>query len=99
NPQPAVEELQQQLDALTPRRADCESALHQLRTQYSDDALHQYRDNLEQSKQVLDAARSSRSEAAEAIASSDTAEAVLAIHSGEQAASDARSLIESMEQT
>lgn len=99
NPQPAVEELQQQLDALTPRRADCESALQQLRTQYSDDALHQYRDNLEQSNQVLQSAQSAQSEAAAATASGDTAEAVLAIHSGEQAASDARSLIESMEQT
>lgn len=52
-----------------------------------------------QSAEVLQAAESARAEAAEAVESGSTADAVLAIHSGEQASSDARSLIESMEQT
>ena len=99
NPKPAVEELKQQLERLTPRRTHCESALENLRTQYSDDALHQYRDNLEQSAQVLEAAQTAQADAADATAAGKSADAVLAIHSGEQAAADARKLIESMEQT
>lgn len=99
NPEPAVQQLREQIRELTPRRAHAEEALATLSTKYDDDALRQYRDNLTQSAQVLKAAESARGEAAEAVAAGRTAEAVLAIHSGEQAAGDARSLIESMEQT
>lgn len=99
NPQPAVDQLQKQIQQLTPRRAAAEAALEGLSRKYDDDALRQYRDNLAQSAEVLQAAESARAEAAEAVESGSTADAVLAIHSGEQASSDARSLIESMEQT
>ncbi|WP_300344212.1 TPM domain-containing protein [Nesterenkonia sp.] len=99
NPAPALEQLQQQVSRLQPRRSEAAEALEQLRSKYDDAALDQYRDNLDQTDQALQASEQAIQQADEAIRGGDTAAAVLAIHSGEQAAADARQLIDSMEQT
>lgn len=99
DPRPALNKLAEQLSALSARRSRAESAVQELSQKYHDDALRQYRDNLTQSAQALEAAEASRNQAEQAVHSADTAQAVVALHSGEQAAADAQRLIESMEET
>ncbi|NDK31371.1 coiled-coil domain-containing protein [Nesterenkonia haasae] len=98
DPSPALNELVDQLHRLQERRERAESALTGLAERYNDDALRQYRDNLHQSGTSLDAVEESRAQAASAIDQGNTAEAVVALHSGEQAAADAQRLMESMEE-
>ncbi|NLS10868.1 hypothetical protein HGQ17_12865 [Nesterenkonia sp. MY13] len=99
DPRPALQELAGQLSDLTSRRQRAETALTSLAERYDDDALQQYRDNLTQSAQTLQAAEDSRSQAETAVESGQSADAVLALHSGEQAAADTKALVESMEET
>jgi hypothetical protein len=98
DPKPALNELVDQLDRLRDRRARAGSVLTGLVEHYSDDALGQYRDNLHQAGTSLEAAEDSRAQASAAVDQGNTAEAVVALHSGEQATADAQRLLESMEE-
>lgn len=98
DPGPALKELVDQQHKLQGRRERAESALAGLAERYNDDALRQYRDNLQQSAASLQAVEESRAQASAAIDQANTAEAVVALHSGEQAAADAQRLMESMEE-
>ncbi|WP_166429994.1 hypothetical protein [Nesterenkonia sphaerica] len=99
DPTPALMELGEQVERLRARRARAASALPDLGERYSEEALRQYRDNLQQAESSLDAAEESRTQASAAVDRADTAQAVVALHSGEQAAADAQRLLESMEET
>lgn len=99
DPQPAIDQLTSTLDELAQRRQQAETALRDLSQRYHDDALTQYRDNLTQSGKVLDSAQQSRSAAQDAVQQASSADAVVALHSAEQAAADAGQLVESMEET
>lgn len=99
DPQPAIDQLTNTLQQLAQRRQQVEHALTDLAQRYDDDALTQYRDNLTQSGQVLNSAQQSRATAEDAAQQGNSAEAVVALHSAEQAAADAGQLIESMEET
>lgn len=99
NPEPVLQQLRAHLAELKPRHEQAHATLQNLAISYDDDALDQYRDNLDQAGQALTAAEQAVSAATDCIARADTAEAVLALHSGEQAAADANALLDSMEQT
>lgn len=99
DPRPALEHLSVRLKELVQRRQQAESALQKLTQRYHDDALRQYRDNLAQSGQILGSAWQTQAAAQTAIEQGSSSEAVVALHSGEQAAADAGRLIESMEET
>ncbi|WP_147104979.1 hypothetical protein [Nesterenkonia populi] len=99
NPDPAIEKLAERISELAPRREASERALEELARAYDDEALRQYRDNLAQSAEALKAAEDARAEAASAVERGETSEAVLTLHSGEQAAADAGELVDSLEHT
>ncbi len=99
DPTPALEQLQTRIDEFSRRRRTAEDALETMAQKYDDDALAQYRDNLTQSQRALESAEQEHRRAAEAVQAGDTAAAVVALHSGEQAAADVQRLVESMEQT
>ncbi len=98
DPRPAIEELSRQLAELPARRERMETALGDLAEKYSEDALTQFRDNLSQSAEALSRAAEARDSAQQAAEAGRTSDAVIAIHTGEEAAADAADLISSMEQ-
>lgn len=99
DPRPALEHLSSRLDVLNPRREGAATALGRMEEHYQDGALRQYRDNLAQASEALQTAGSACTEAHEAHQAGETADSVVALHRGEQAAADAAKLIESMEET
>ena len=99
DPRPALDQLTGRLQELKDRRQQAESALAGLAQRYNDDALRQYRDNLTQSEQILESAQQAQDAAGTAVDQGSSADAVVALHSGEQAAADAGSLIDSMDET
>lgn len=99
DPGPALEQLSARLDALSPRREEAAGALGRLEETYDDGALRQYRDNLAQAAEALQTVRSACEQARGSHEAGESAEAVVAVHRGEQAAADAEKLIESMEET
>lgn len=99
DPQPVLTRLQDQIRQLSARHGDSQQHFQQLCQKYTGAALEQYEDNLGQVQQALDGATQAASTATEKISAGEASEAVLALHSGEQGASDAQRLLESMEQT
>lgn len=98
DPRPAIDELNRQLTDLPARRERVETSLSTLEQKYTEDALIQFRDNLAQSAERLQRAAAARDSAEQAAEAGNTNDAVVAIHTGEEAAADAANLIDSMEQ-
>lgn len=99
DPRPALDQLEKRVKELRDRREQAEQDLNTLSTQYDDEALRQYRDNLTQSHKALHSASQAHTSAAEAVEASQSSDAVVSLHSGEQATADAQHLIDSMERT
>lgn len=99
DPGPAADQLADQLGRLRDRRAAAEQRLAELRENYDPSAFPQYVANLRRTGEELDEAETALARAREAVEASRASDAVVALHQGEEEASDAADLLDSMETT
>lgn len=99
DPRPALDQLRARIEELGRRREQAQKRLPDLQSTYDDDALASFTEGLTHSSRSLDHARRAAAEAEQALTGSDASDAVVAIHTGEEAAGEAGKLIDSLEET
>lgn len=95
----AVEALRQQVPALRSGLEAAQASLRGLADRYADTALVQVRDNIEQARERLDFIDSAVRTADAKIAAGETAEAAVAVRTGEEGVHQARVLIDAIGKT